>query len=292
MNPAATPVVYLNGRFLPASEAQVSVLDRGFLLGDGVYEVIPAYGRRAFRLQQHLRRLQHSLEQTRIPSPLDDAQWRDVIAELIEANQGEDQSIYLQITRGMAAKRDHAFPHPVHPTVFLMSTELQSPPAALLERGVAAVTRGDIRWQRCDIKAITLLANVLLRQEALDADAAEAILVRDGEATEGAASNLFIVRDGMLVTPPNGPHLLPGITRDLVLELAQQHDIPWREQAVSVAELRAAHEIWLTSSTREIMPVVELDGTEVGTGRPGPVWQRLRSLYQDYKQQLRDGARA
>ncbi len=292
MTPAATPVVYLNGRFLPAAEAQVSVLDRGFLLGDGVYEVIPAYGRRPFRLQQHLRRLQHSLEQTRIPSPLDDAQWRDVIAELIDANQGEDQSIYLQITRGAAAKRDHAFPHPMRPTVFLMSTALQSPPAALLERGVAAVTRDDIRWQRCDIKAITLLANVLLRQEALDANAAEAILVRDGEATEGAASNLFIVRDGVLVTPPNGPHLLPGITRDLVLELAQRHDIPCREQTVSVAELRAAEEIWLTSSTREIMPVVELDGATIGTGKPGPLWQHLRGLYQDYKQQLRSAAKA
>lgn len=293
MSQTAAAVVYLNGHFLPADEARISVLDRGFLLGDGVYEVIPVYGRRPFRLQQHLQRLQHSLDQTRIPNPLGEAQWVEVIEQLIEANHGEDQSIYLQLTRGVADKRDHAFPAAVHPTVFLMSTALHPPPSEWLERGIAAVTRADIRWQRCDIKAITLLANVLLRQEALDAGAAEAILVRDGEATEGAASNLFIVRDGVLITPPNGPQLLPGITRDLVLELADAHNIPCQETAIAVPQLAVAEEIWLTSSTREIMPVVQLDGAAVGDGRPGPLWRRMREHYQDYKRRLRtDGTSA
>lgn len=268
----------------------MSVLDRGFLLGDGVYEVIPVYGRRAFRLSQHLQRLQYSLAQTRIPNPFSDDQWNVVIDELIAVNAGEDQSLYLQLTRGVAAKRDHAFPNPVHPTVFLMSTVLHEPDETALEQGVAAVTRADVRWQRCDIKAITLLANVLLRQEALDTGAAEAILVRDGEASEGAASNLFMVANGTLITPPKGPQLLPGITRDLVLELAQQNAIAYEERTVAVSELAAAEEIWLTSSTREIMPVVILDGTTVGDGRPGPVWRRMRALYQDYKRQLRAAA--
>lgn len=287
MDSQHAPVVYLNGQFLPAAQAHIPVLDRGFLLGDGVYEVIPAYGRRAFRLQQHLERLRHSLEQTRIPNPMSDSQWGEVIAQLIEANAGEDQSIYLQLTRGVAEKRDHAFPHPIRPTVFLMSTVLHEPAADLLERGVAAVTREDIRWHRCDIKAITLLANVLLRQEAIDNGAAEAILVRDGEATEGAASNLFLVRDDVLITPPKGPQLLPGITRDLVLELARSHGIATSERAIAASELALADEIWLTSSTREIMPVVTLDGTPVGTGRPGPLWQRMRGHYQEYKRSLR-----
>ena len=290
LKPLQAPVVYLNGQFIPAAEARVSVLDRGFLLGDGVYEVIPVYGRRAFRLPQHLQRLQYSLAQTRIPNPLSEAQWAAVVEELIAANAGEDQSLYLQLTRGVAEKRDHAFPNPVHPTVFLMSTVLHEPDEAALERGVAAVTRDDVRWHRCDIKAITLLANVLLRQEALDLGATEAILVRDGKASEGAASNLFLVADGMLITPPKGPQLLPGITRDLVLELAQQHAIAYEERTVTVSELAAADEIWLTSSTREIMPVVTLDGATVGDGRPGPVWRRLRALYQDYKRQLRAAA--
>lgn len=290
MSTSGAPVVYLNGAFMAAAEARVSVLDRGFLLGDGVYEVIPVYGRRAFRLPQHLQRLQYSLSQTRIPNPLNELQWQEVIEQLIAANVGEDQSLYLQITRGVAAKRDHAFPDPVHPTVFMMSTALQAPDPALLERGVAAVTRDDIRWQRCDIKAITLLANLLLRQEAIDEGAAEAIMVRHGEASEGAASNLFVVRGGVLITPPKGPQLLPGITRDLVLELAQQHGIPLQERPLQAAELPQADEIWLTSSTREILPVVHLDGRPVGGGRPGPVWQQMHAHYQDYKCTLREAA--
>lgn len=278
--------VYLNGVFLPIDQACVPVLDRGFLFGDGVYEVIPVYGGNLFRLEQHLQRLDHSLAGVRIGNPLSRTLWRDTLDELVERNGGGDQSIYFQVTRGAAPKRDHAFPANVLPTVFMMSTPLAPLPADLAQNGIAAITLADIRWQMCDIKAITLLPNVLLRQEALDKGAAEAILLRDGLAVEGAASNLFIVKDGAIITPPKGPQLLPGITRDLILELAAAHQVSHREAVITEAELRAADEIWLTSSTREILPVTRLDGQAVSGGKPGPVWTRMIGLYQDYKRTL------
>ncbi len=278
--------VYLNGVFLPIDQACVPVLDRGFLFGDGIYEVIPVYGGNLFRLEQHLQRLDHSLAGVRIVNPLSRTLWRDTLDELVERNGGGDQSIYFQVTRGVAPKRDHAFPANVLPTVFMMSTPLAPLPADLAQNGIAAVTLADIRWQKCDIKAITLLPNVLLRQEALDKGAAEAILLRDGLAVEGAASNLFIVKEGVISTPPKGPQLLPGITRDLILELAAAQQVPHREAVITEAELRAADEIWLTSSTREILPVTRLDGQAVGGGKPGPVWACLIGLYQDYKRAL------
>ena len=278
--------VYLNGVFLPIDQACVPVLDRGFLFGDGVYEVIPVYGGNLFRLEQHLQRLDHSLAGVRIGNPLSRTLWRDTLDELVERNGGGDQSIYFQVTRGAAPKRDHAFPANVLPTVFMMSTPLAPLPADLAQNGIAAITLPDIRWQMCDIKAITLLPNVLLRQEALDKGAAEAILLRDGLAVEGAASNLFIVKDGAIITPPKGPQLLPGITRDLILELAAAHQVSHREAVITEAELRAADEIWLTSSTREILPVTRLDGQAVSGGKPGPVWARMIGLYQDYKRTL------
>ncbi|MHB8471753.1 MAG: D-amino acid aminotransferase [Gammaproteobacteria bacterium] len=278
--------VYLNGVFLPIEQACVPVLDRGFLFGDGVYEVIPVYGGNLFRLEEHLQRLDHSLAGIRIVNPLSRALWRDTLEELIERNDGGDQSIYFQITRGTAAKRDHAFPADVLPTVFMMSTPLAPLPANLSQAGISAITLADIRWQKCDIKAITLLPNVLLRQQAIDAGAVEAILLRDGLAVEGAASNLFIVQSGVIITPPKGPYLLPGITRDLILELAATHAVPHSEAVISVAALRGADEVWLTSSTREILPVTRLDGTPVGAGKPGPLWAKVIGLYQDYKHAL------
>ena len=278
--------VYLNGVFLPIDQACVPVLDRGFLFGDGVYEVIPVYGGNLFRLEQHLQRLDHSLAGVRIGNPMSRTLWRDTLDELVERNGGGDQSIYFQVTRGAAPKRDHAFPANVLPTVFMMSTPLAPLPADLAQNGIAAITLPDIRWQMCDIKAITLLPNVLLRQEALDKGAAEAILLRDGLAVEGAASNLFIVKGGAIITPPKGPQLLPGITRDLILELAAAHQVPYRETVITEAELRAADEIWLTSSTKEIMPVTRLDNSTVSGGKPGPVWTRMIGLYQDYKRTL------
>ncbi len=281
--------VYLNGSFLPADEARVSVLDRGFLFGDGVYEVVPAYGGHLLRLPHHLQRLAQSLAGIRLPNPLDDEAWRAMLEELVARNGGGDQSVYLQVTRGVADRRDHAFPSDVVPTLFAMSTPMAPPAAEQYESGFKAVTLEDIRWQHCNIKAITLLPNVLLRQEAIDRGAAEAILVRDGLATEGAASNLFVVEGDTLITPPTGPQLLPGITRDLVLELARANAIPAREEEIPEGRLRGADEVWLTSSTREIVPVTSLDDSPVGLGRPGPVWRRMRELYQTYKERVRRG---
>ena len=280
---------YLNGSFLPLEEASVSVMDRGFLFGDGVYEVIPVYGKRLFRLAHHLKRLQNSLDAVRICNPLADDEWENILTGLITRNSGSDQAIYLQVTRGVVARRDHAFPEDTPPTVFAMSSPAS--PSADIDSvtGIRAITLEDNRWKHCNIKAITLLPNVLLRQEAIDAGTAEAILIKDGFAIEGAASNVFIVSNGILITPPNGPALLPGITRDLILELAANNAIPYREADIPLDELLTADEIWLSSSTREISPVIRLDDLTVGDGSPGPVWKRMITLYQDYKEALREG---
>jgi len=280
--------IYLNGDYLPESEAKVSVLDRGFLFGDGIYEVVPVFGGRLFRIGQHLDRLERSLAAVRIAPPLDRAGWTAMLEELVARNPGEDRSVYLQVTRGVA-RRDHAFPADATPTVFAMVNPIPPPDPALLRDGVAAVCTPDTRWARCDIKAITLLANILARQQAVEAGATEAILVRDGYATEGAASNLFVVADGVIATPPKDTSLLPGITRDLVVELAAEHGLPVMESAIPESSLHAAEEIWLTSSTKEILPVTLLDAKPVGQGRPGPVWARMNGFYQDYKRRLREG---
>ena len=278
--------VYLNNEFLPVEYARVSVLDRGFLFGDGVYEVIPVYGGQLFRLDQHLERLNLSLAGIRLQNPLSAQQWKNCLNELVARNGGGDQSVYLQITRG-PAPRDHAFPKDIHPTVFIMSNPLSSIAESVRSEGVAAVTLDDIRWQLCHIKAITLLPNILLRQLALDAGAVEAILVRNGEVTEGAASNVFVVKNGVVITPPKGPRLLPGITRDLILEIASANNVANQERDIRAEELQNADEIWFTSSTREILPVTRLDGRPVGDGHPGPVWKRMITYYQDYKALMR-----
>jgi D-alanine transaminase len=280
-------IVYLNGKFLPVERAQISVMDRGFIFGDGVYEVIPVYGGHLFRLEQHLRRLARSLAEIRMPDPLSGDEWRWCLQEVVRRNGDGEQSVYMQITRGVAP-RDHAFPEEIKPTVYISSSALKPLTADVAEHGVAAVSLPDIRWQRCDIKAITLLPNILLRQQAIDQGAVEAILVRDGQVYEGAASNLFIVKDGILITPPKGAYLLPGITRDLVLELAQVHGIDHREATITPQDLTVAEEVWLSSSSREILPVTLLDHRTVGGGRPGPLWRRMMSLYQDYKQSVRE----
>lgn len=280
-------IVYLNGEFLPADEAKISVFDRGFIFGDGVYEVIPVYGGRLFRLSNHLDRLDHSLENIRLANPLDHHYWKAILEELVQRNGGADQSLYLQITRGVA-ERDHGFPPGSEPTVFAMSKPVSEPTPDLRE-GISAITVEDIRWQWCHIKAIALLPNILLRQQAIDEGAAEAIMLRAGFVTEGAASNIFIVNNGVVLTPPKSNLLLPGITRDLVVELCRENGVPCVEGAISEQQLRAADEIWITSSTKEIVPVTHLDTGSVGTGRPGPVWQQLIDLYQEYKQAFREG---
>lgn len=278
--------VYLNGNYLPLEQACVPVLDRGFIFGDGVYEVIPVYGRKAFRLEHHLQRLKNSMQAVRLNNPHTDEEWSDIINNVVERNDGGDQSIYLQITRGVAS-RDHRFPDDAIPTVFVMSNLFVMVPTEQLEHGVSAITLDDIRWQYCSIKSIALLPNILLRQQAVEQGAAEAILLRDNEVTEGAASNVFIVKDGVIITPPKTDCLLPGITRDLVVEQAHEHDLPVEETIIKQEELLVADEIWLTSSTKEILPVTQLNNQNVGTGKPGPVWKQMYGLYQDYKQALR-----
>jgi D-alanine transaminase len=284
--------IYLNGQFMPIEEAKISVLDRGFIFGDGVYEVIPVYSRKAFRLAEHLRRLQHSLDGIKLANPHSDGEWRVIINELIARNSAQDQYLYLHITRG-AAKRDHAFPNPpVKPTVFMMSNPLPTPPADLLHSGVACITAADNRWLRCDIKAISLLPNVLLRQMAVDAGCAETILIRaelktEGAfMTEGAASNIFVVKDGKLFAPPKDNLMLPGITYDVILEIAAANNIPHEVRRIAVAEIFAADELLLTSSTKEVLAITQLDGKPVGSGKPGAMFARLHSLYQDFKRNV------
>lgn len=276
--------VFLNGEFLAAENAQVSVLDRGFLLGDGVYEVIPVYNALPFRLKEHLQRLQRSLNGVRMANPYSDEKWADIIAQLVKQNGDGDQAVYLQVTRGVAP-RDHVFPEGVEPTAFVMTNPIKPLPEWFKKEGIKAITVKDIRWAQCDIKAITLLPNSLLRQQAQDAGAQEALLIRDGYMTEGSASNSYAVIDGVIFTAPKDEKVLPGITRDLVLELADAAGIPYREEAVTAEQLKSAEEIWISSSTRELLPVTSLDGQPVGSGKPGPLWQQLDALYQRYKQE-------
>ncbi len=280
-------IVYLNGKFLPADQALVPVLDRGFIFGDGVYEVIPVYHGRLFRLEEHLRRLQDSMDGIRLHNPHTVAEWSALLTELVQRNGGGDLSLYLHITRGVA-ERDHAMPPGIAPTVYAMCNTLKAPPAQQLQAGIAAITVPDIRWQYCHIKAIALLPNILLRQQAVDRGAMEAILIRDGEMTEGAASNIFVVHNDVIATPPKGQHLLPGITRDLIVELAQTHGLVCEQRRIREAELATADELWLTSSTKEILPITRLNDAPVGTGNPGKQWRRIYEIYQQFKRDLAD----
>jgi D-alanine transaminase len=284
-------MVFLNGQFLPLEEAKVPVLDRGFIFGDGVYEVVPVYSKVPFRLEEHLARLERSLAAVAIRNPYAREQWRGIIAELIARQGFDDQAVYFQVTRGVA-KRDHAFPKNAEPTVFMMSTPLVNPPQALVEQGAKAVSAQDNRWLRCDIKSISLVGNVLLRELSAEVDAAETILFRDRKLTEASASNVFIVRGGVIQSPPKSSLILPGITYDVVVELARADGIPLQFREIAEAEVRAADEIWVTSSSKEVLAIVLLDGAKVGDGRPGPVFRRMYRLYQDFKQKvMRSGKR-
>ncbi|HQR50228.1 MAG TPA: D-amino acid aminotransferase [Methylophilaceae bacterium] len=275
-------MVYLNGSFLPIEQATVPVLDRGFIFGDGVYEVIPVYSRHPFRLDEHLRRLQNSLDGIRLANPHSNEEWSRLIRELIRMDANEDQSVYLHVTRGVA-RRDHPFPVGVAPTVFMMSNPLITPDATLVEHGVAAISAVDNRWGRCNIKAISLLPNVLLRQLAVDAGANETVLFRDGILTEGTASNIFAVEQGVILAPPKDHYMLPGITYDLLLELAAAHGIPVQIGKFEESRIRNADELWLSSSTREVLAITTLDGKPIGNGQPGPLFRKMVALYQDYK---------
>ena len=275
-------MVFLNGKFLPIEQAMVPVLDRGFIFGDGVYELIPVYSRAPFRMEDHLARLERSLAAVRIKNPYTREKWREIIRQLVAQQPWEDQAVYFQVTRGVA-KRDHAFPAGVEPTVFVMANPLVNPPRDLVEKGGSAVTAVDNRWLHCDIKSISLIGNCLLRQVSADALAQETILFRDGKLTEASASNVFIVKRGVLLSPPKSNLILPGITYDVVTEIAQAGKIPLEFRDISEAEVRGADEVWVTSSSKEILAIVTLDGKPVADGRPGPLFKRAFQLYQEFK---------
>lgn len=272
-------IVYLNGEYSPLRDAKISVLDRGFLFGDGIYEVIPVYKRHIFHFERHMARLEKNLATIRITVPFDRQQLLDIIEKLLTGS--DQESVYLQITRGIA-KRDHRFPDDTKPTLFVMST----PVTKQSKHGISCITLNDDRWQHCDIKTISLLPNVLLRQLAHDENTDEAILIRDGLVTEGAASNVFIVLNNKIITAPQGPYILPGVTRDIIIELAENAGLNVEQTMYGEQELINASEIWVTSSTKEIVPVINLNNRLVSNGAPGAVWQKINSLFQSHKQDL------
>ena len=283
---APLPICYLNGAYLPLSEARVSPLDRAFLFGDAVYEVIPVYGGRPFRLREHLDRLNRSLGAIRMRAPRSHPEWAAICSQLIAQNDGLDSYIYLQVTRGAEFGRNHAWEEGLAPTLFAYITALDPMPAKLLEQGVAAVTAEEIRWARRDIKSTSLLANILLKRLCADAGAFETIMIENGALTEGSSTTVYVISDGVIHTPPNGNHLLPGTTREVVTELAVRLTMPVNNSRVPEALLRSAEEIWLSFATRGILPVSMLDGAAVGGGKPGPMFKRMRAAFVDYTGEL------
>jgi D-alanine transaminase len=280
------PISYVNGAFVPLREAQISPLDRGFLYGDGVYELMPVYAGRPFRFEAHAARLTRSLAAISMEDPHTRAEWRHLLSTLITRNGGGDQYVYWQVTRGAEFGRSHA-PLPNIPrTVFAFCAPLPVTPATTFENGVECVTAQDTRWAQCDIKSVSMLANVLLRQLAVDAHAAETILLRDGELMEASSSAVHVVLGGVIVSPPNSRKILPGTTRSALEEVATSAGIPYKAASVSEQQLRTADEIWISAATREVQPVTQLDGKPVGTGKPGPLWRRIYEQWQRYKHEL------
>ncbi len=277
---------HLNGQTLPLCDAKVSVLDRGFIFGDGIYEVIPVYGRRLFRFDEHMARLQRSLGKLRIANPHSRDGWLALVRALVADQPADDQLVYLQVTRGVAL-RDHVMPEGITPTVFGMTSALKSPSPEMRHHGVACVTARDFRWQRGDIKSISLLGNVLARQISADHGATETLLFRDGWLTEASASNAWVVHEGALLGPPSGEHVLEGIRYDLLAELCEETGIAFNLRPIAEADVLAADEVMLSSATKEILPVTRIDGEGVGhgamRGKPGPVYARLFEAYQRAK---------
>lgn len=276
--PDPLPICYLNGRFLPLSEARISPLDRGFLFADSVYEVLPAYGGRMYRFTQHFDRLARSLHEIDLPSPHTHVGWLQLLQELIDRNGRVDMYIYVQVTRGAEFGRNHAFPAGLTPTVFAMASPIPVLTDALRERGLSAITVEDFRWRRCDIKATTLLANVLMKQRASEADAQEAIVVSNGEVLEGSSTSVLMVRGDVLISPPDATTRLPGTTRDAALELAQNL-MRIEIRPMSVAEMFDADEVWIAAATRDVLPVTSIDGKRIGSGKPGPYWERVSQAF-------------
>jgi D-alanine transaminase len=281
---------YLNGEYTPLAEAKVSVLDRGFVFGDGIYEVAPVYGRRIFRFDEHMARLERGLGKIRITNPHTREEWlarsRTLIAAQFEASGAEDQLVYIQVTRGVAM-RDHVMPEGIVPTVFMMANPMKPASAEMRHSGVACVTARDFRWERGDIKSVSLLGNVLARQISADHGALETIMFRDGHLTEAAASNVWVVHEGALLGPPKSAHVLEGIRYELLRELCEEVGIAYNLRPISEADVRAADEVLLSSATKEILPVTRIDGEPVGhgalRGKPGPVYARLHEAYQRAK---------
>jgi D-alanine transaminase len=281
---------YLNGEYLPLAEAKISVLDRGFVFGDGIYEVVPVYAQRLFRFEEHMARLGRSLAKVRIANPLREDEWlvraRRLIAALAERTGAVDQLVYLQVTRGVAP-RDHVMPEDVEPTVFMMANPSRPPSAEQRHKGVACITARDFRWERADIKSVSLLGNVLARQMSADRGAVETILFRNGVLTEASASNVWVVHEGAVLGPPKSEHVLEGIRYELVRELCEECGIAFNLRPIPEGEVLAADEILLSSATKEVLPVTLLDGDPVGhgalRGKPGPVYARLHEAYQRAK---------
>jgi len=279
------PQCYLNGEYLALRDARISPLDRGFLFSDSVYEVLPVFGGRMFLFREHFDRLAHSLREIRLDNPHTHAEWHDILEQLIARNGSSDCYVYLQVSRGMEYGRNHAFPAVVEPTVFAMASPLPVFTDAQRADGLSAITVEEFRWGRCDIKSTALLANVLMKQQAADAGASEAIIVRDGEVLEGSSTSVFVVKNGVLATPPNSHSILPGTTRDAALSLAA-NVMPTEIRSVSLGELRAADEVWISAATRDVLPVTRVDDAPIGSGRPGPVWQRMADSFAKLRQQL------
>lgn len=284
--------VYLNGAYLPLGEAKISVLDRGFIFGDGIYEVVPIYNRKPFSWPQHYARLERSLKHLSIENPMPETAWRVIVDTLVTKNAGDNQFIYWQITRGVA-KRDHAFPtEKITPTVFAMSSPFTPPTLAATREGMSGLTTVDNRWLRCEIKSISLLGNVLKRQEAVEAGAMEAIMLRDGFLTEGASANIYIVENGAVIAPPKqaesqteGGQILEGIRYQRLQQLCAAAQLTLKVEPISKARLLAADEILLSSATKAFAPIVTLDEKPVNTGKAGPVWEKLFLAYEAIVQQ-------
>jgi D-alanine transaminase len=280
------PICYLNGEYLPLQEARLSPLDRGFLFADSVYEVLPVFGGRMYRFREHFDRLERSLGEVRMPKPHTHAQWLALLNGLIQRNGGADMYLYVQVTRGAEYGRNHAFPVESTPTVFAMASPLPTFTPEQRERGLAAITVEDFRWGRCDIKTTALLANVLMKQRAVDAGAQEAIIVREGEVLEGSSTSVFAVIGDVVVTPPDSHRILPGTTRDAALEIAATLSLTTEIRRISLEEFRSADEIWISAATRDVLPVTRLDDKPIGLGRPGPLWRRMSDAFLESRRRL------
>jgi D-alanine transaminase len=286
MTPLPDTLCFLNGQTLPLSQAKVSVLDRGFVFGDGVYEVIPVYGRRLFRFDEHMARLARSLDKLRIANPYARDHWLKLVRPLVAALPAEDQLVYIEVTRGVAL-RDHVMLDGLTPTVFIMNNPMKPPTAEQRHHGVTCVTARDFRWERGDIKSISLLGNVMARQISADHGATETIMFRDGWLTEASSSNVWMVHEGALLGPPRSEQILEGIRVELLRELCEEEGIAYNLRPLSEDDVRAADELLLSSATKEVLPVTQLDEHAVGhgalRGKPGPVYARLYEAYQRAK---------